>query len=434
MRTLFGFLFAVACFAQKAYLVPAPPSGLTPARNLSHAGMQGNFEALWSVIDTTYADFKLKSIDWKAVGRRYRERLASVKTDDEFYTLLFQLVNELKDTLSWLQNQRPPFTQGVPDLAIDLFNGKPFLVAVRPGSAAAAAGLAPGWEVLAVDGLSYEEKLEALRPYLHACSSERAYRLQAARGLLSGQNDSLATLKLRSPDGRVQTLALQRRPGPSTHPPERKPDFELTRQRFVHYGRHPSGLGYIWIESFSAHQEVADEFDLALEALRDTPALILDIRDNSGGFGQTHIVGRLLTRRVLAAVSHVKSGPRHNDLKKQEVYISPAGDWQYTRSVALLVNGGTGSASDLFACELRSAHRVLTIGSTTHGNLSGVGAYAVLPCGLVVRVSNGYVCDAKDRPVEINGNVPDVAVEGGIADFLNHRDPVLEKAVELLRK
>ena len=74
----------------------------------------------------------------------------------------------------------------------------------------------------------------------------------------------------------------------------------------------------------------------------------------------------------------------------------------------------------------------MTIGSTTHGNLSGVAAFAVLPCGLVARISNGYICDAKDRPIEGQGNEPDVSVSPTIADVLNGKDPVLDKAVSLL--
>ena len=56
-------------------------------------------------------------------------------------------------------------------------------------------------------------------------------------------------------------------------------------------------------------------------------------------------------------------------------------------------------ASDLFALQLRSAASVVTVGTTTHGNLSGVALYGVLPCVLVVRISNGYITDAKTRPV-----------------------------------
>jgi carboxyl-terminal processing protease len=210
--------------------------------------------------------------------------------------------------------------------------------------------------------------------------------------------------------------------------------FDLTRQRFVHYGRHPSGLGYIQIESFNGREEIADEFETALQALKDTPGLIVDVRDNTGGYGnaQQRIVGRFITARTLVAVSYTKKGPGHNDLARAETYFGPSGSWQYSHPVVLLMNDVTGSAADLFTCYMRGTKRVTTIGSTTHGNLSGVAAYAVLPCRLVVRISNGYVCDAKGRPIEGNGSDPDIAVNPRITDFLAGKDPVLDKAVAFL--
>ncbi len=418
----------------KAYVTDQPPAGITVAGNLSAEERRANFEALWSAIDTSYACFELKSIDWMEVGRRYRERLDQTANTEEFYRLMFQLVNELKDTHSWLQNYRMPALNYGTALSIDLFEGKPFVVAVRPGSDAATAGVKAGWEVQSVDGLTVVEKMEALRPYLHACSSERAYRREAGRSLLAGKSATAATVQLRAPGGAMQTVTLRREAGAANRPPDRAVAFQLTRQHFVHFGRHPSGLGYIRIESFNSHDEVADEFDRALDELRDAPGLILDIRDNQGGFGQPRIVGRLLRDRTLVSISHIKYGPGHNLLHKTEDYLDPAGEWQYTRPVALLINDVTGSASDLFACELRSAGRVVTVGTTTHGNLSGVAVFAVLPCGLVVRISNGFISDARKRPIEGNGNVPDVIVEPSVLDFLSGKDPVLDKAVDLILK
>jgi len=215
-------------------------------------------------------------------------------------------------------------------------------------------------------------------------------------------------------------------------PPRQPCAFDLKPGRFVQFGRHPSGMGYIRITSFDSHKEVSPEFDAALEALRTAPGLILDIRDNPGGFSQPHIVGRLLQGPALCDITFIKNGPRHGDLERREEILKPTGPWQYASAIALLVNDGTGSAADLFACWLRSAKRVVTVGSTTHGNLSGYATYAVLPCGLIVRISNGYVCDATGKPIEGVGNEPDVPVSPGIGDILAGRDPVLERAAALL--
>jgi carboxyl-terminal processing protease len=418
----------------RAYVTTNPPASMALARNLSERDRRENFEALWSALDTTYACFGLKGIDWREVGSRFRARLDTVHGDEPFYDLLFQLVNELKDTHSWLQNYRPQPLPEVPGLSLDLFGQKPFVVWVGRGSPADHGGVVPGWEVLSVDGVPSAQKMEELRPRLKALSSERAYRREAARHLLAAAAPVPATLEVRAPDGSARTVTLPRGPANAPRPPARAVAFELTRQRFVHFGRHPSGFGYIRIESFNGREEIVAEFDRALEAMRQTPALLLDIRDNPGGFGQPRIVGRLLSKRAQTGISYVKNGPAHSALEKRAHHLDPAGPWQYKRPIALLVNDGTGSAADLFACELRSAGRVLTVGTATHGNLSGVAAFVVLPCGLIVRVSNGYLADSHNRPIEGAGNVPDVVVEPAVEDFLAGRDPVLDRAVAALRK
>jgi C-terminal processing protease CtpA/Prc/Flp pilus assembly protein TadD len=316
---------------------------------------------------------------------------------------------------------------------MDLFDEKPFVTSVKPSSDAAETGVKAGAEVLEVDGLTIAERMERLRPYLNGRSSEWAYRRSACPFLLAGDKNTTVSIKVRSAGGGTESFTLKRDSTATAQPPKLESPVGLTinSQRFVHFGRHPSGIGYIRIASFNGREEIADEFDRALEALKDTPALILDIRNNQGGFGtaQPRIVGRFMTERRLAAISYVKNGPAHNNLGRHEAYFVPAGSWQYGRPVALLVNDVTGSAADLFACYIRSAAKVTTIGSTTHGNLSGVAEYVVLPSGLVVRISNGYVANSKDVPIEGNGNKPDIAVSPTISDFLNGRDPVLEKAV-----
>jgi C-terminal processing protease CtpA/Prc len=253
---------------------------------------------------------------------------------------------------------------------------------------------------------------------------------------LAGDNGTTVSLSVRLPGASTnQTCSLKRTEGLGSTP-HRTYAFELTNQKFVHFGRHPSGAGYIRIESFDGRQEIATEFDRALEALKDTPALILDVRGNPGGFGtaQPHIVGRFVTNRTLVAISYLKNGPAHRDLERREDFFNPAGEWQYLQPMALLIDEETGSAADLFTCYMRSTGRVLTIGSPTHGNLSGVAAYVVLPCGLIVRISNGYICDAGGQPIESKGNVPDVLVSPTLNDVLSCKDPVLEKSAALLQK
>lgn len=402
-----------------AYMSKEAPA-LALANNLTEKERRENLRALWSAIDTNYADFQLKSIDWLEVGRRYLARLDSITNDDDFYLMMFQLVNELKDTHSWLNNYRPPTMIGVGDMPIDLFEDRPFVFA----------GPMAGWEVLAVDGMPIDEKIESLRSFLKACSSERAFRREAFQFLLAGRLSETVSVKLRSPQGQVEIQTLKRggRPIPR---PALQPSIALTRQRFVSFGRYPTGLGYIQIRSFEGREELTNEFDHALESLRDSVGLILDIRENRGGLNHDDIVGRFLHKDTFVGYSYIKNGTKHKDFEKRKNYIEPK-KWEYKQSVALLVSDLTGSAADLFARGMHSAPRTTIIGTTTHGNLSGVAIYAVLPCGLVVRISNGFLTDTKDRAIEGNGNVPDITVGTSIQDYLNGRDAVLERASEVL--
>jgi carboxyl-terminal processing protease len=402
-----------------AYIAKEPPD-LALATNLSAKERKENFEALWSIIDASYADFQLKSIDWQQVGRRYLARLDSITSDDDFYLMMFQLVNELKDTHSWLNNYPPPALYTVRDMPIDIFENRPFVIA----------GDKAGWEVLAVDGMTIPERIESLRPFLKACSSERAFRREAVHALLAGNASEAVSVKLRSPQGQTETLTLQRG-GRSIPAPSPQVSIILTKQQFVDFGRYPSGLGYIHIRSFDGRDDITKEFDRALDSLRDTSGLLLDIRDNPGGNGHDEIVGRFLHKDTFVGYSYIKNGTKHDQFERRKDYIEPR-KWEYTQPVALLVSDSTGSAADLFTRGMRAASRVTIIGTTTHGNLSGVAVYAVLPCGLVARISNGYLSDTKDRSIEVNGNVPDITVETSVQDYLQGRDPVLERASEVL--
>jgi C-terminal processing protease CtpA/Prc len=231
-------------------------------------------------------------------------------------------------------------------------------------------------------------------------------------------------VKLKTSEGETAEIILARDGERLVFGPSWTCPFDVTAQRYVRHGRHPSGVGYIHIQSF-AGDRVADEFETALTELRRTPALIIDIRDNGGGSPWRRIHSRFFAERTLVAVSH--DGGRKR-------YLRPLGPWQYVKPVALLANAGSGSAADIFASYMGAAEQVVTVGATTHGNTGGGLTYVLLPCGLVAWVSagdGGY--DATGRPREGTGQEPDIHVEPTIEDFLAGRDPVIDKAVEVLQ-
>ncbi|MHC4487848.1 MAG: S41 family peptidase [Planctomycetota bacterium] len=378
-----------------------PKDGDLPKMNLSKAECIENFDILWEAIDKNYSFFEHKSIDWQEVKTRYRPKIEMVRTTKEFYSLINQFVRELADCHSWLCNYKD-----VPSL--EWFSPQMSTRLIR---------------------------VTKMRRLMHMYSSERCILEEAYRRILGGEKGSKVVLKFLPQGGKSPKIAVLARVQSKSRQ-SNEPNFRVNKGKFIWYGTHPYGLGYIRILSFKGRMEIADEFDRALERLKDTSGLIIDVRENPGGFStaQARIIGRVITQRTKVNIAYIKSGSGRKDFKKHETYFVPMGDWQYTKPIALLMNAITGSACDLFACRMVSTGRAVTIGTTTHGNLTGRCVYIVLPCNLVVRVSNGYICDASGRIIEGNGNVPQIHFETTIDDIVNGTDSVLKRAVQTLRQ
>ena len=59
--------------------------------------VEGNFNALWTVVDEHYCFFEEKGVDWDEVYRRYHARLAGDMKGLEFFNLCAQMLDELRD-------------------------------------------------------------------------------------------------------------------------------------------------------------------------------------------------------------------------------------------------------------------------------------------------------------------------------------------------
>ncbi len=58
---------------------------------------EGNFEALWTILDEHYCFFKYKYIDWTEVKARYQKKISPAMTDEELFRVCSEMLMELKD-------------------------------------------------------------------------------------------------------------------------------------------------------------------------------------------------------------------------------------------------------------------------------------------------------------------------------------------------
>ena len=58
---------------------------------------QGNFEALWKIIDEQYCFLDYKQIDWDAVHDKYQPLITADMSNDGLFEVLGNMLAELKD-------------------------------------------------------------------------------------------------------------------------------------------------------------------------------------------------------------------------------------------------------------------------------------------------------------------------------------------------
>jgi len=201
----------------------------------------------------------------------------------------------------------------------------------------------------------------------------------------------------------------------------------------------PSGLGYLRVTQWTLG--VTSRMIDGVTEMHDAPGMIIDLRGNPGG--SVHIVNRLLseffagptdlgraTTRTGKPVSMLFGAVEIIKLKNT-IEGNPKA---YQGPVAILVNAGSASGSELFAGAMQAAGRATVIGETTCGCLLGYLGYARVPGGGELAYSEvGFVL-ANGKRIEGEGVVPDIPVAPSLADLVVSRDRTLEAAQELLMK
>ncbi|MGH7546428.1 MAG: S41 family peptidase [Gemmatimonadota bacterium] len=321
-------------------------------------------------------------------------------------------------------------------------------VIARDSNDAALRLLEPGSEVLRVDGVG----VDTLYGRLHAriSGSTPWWRDHIAdKILLLGTAESEVTVTFRSVDGTVRELILQRPADPYGYDEKKREKAAreaedaaiVTESRMLE-----GGWGYLRVHTFlwKNARRTAERIENALDSLLDRPGLILDLRDNHGGFvdAAVRIAGRFVDRRtVLGYVAAREPKSRYYVLgfhdPKRGISILPPVHAEpnrptYDGPLVVLVDAGCFSACETLAGGLQSIGRAALVGASPTGGGSGTVTRYRLPSGATITFSVFVSWQSDSIGVEGSGVEPAVTVTEGARDWVDGRDRALEKAIELL--
>lgn len=189
------------------------------------------------------------------------------------------------------------------------------------------------------------------------------------------------------------------------------------------------GIAYVSLFSFDA--DATAKLEEALDALlaQSPQGLILDLRGNPGGY----LHEALLTAGLFVPEDELVMIER---TREEELLLYPQdygsrGPLVPDLPMAILVNAGSASASEIVAGALQDIGRAVLVGETTFGKGS-VQLIHELSNGAELRVTKARWYTPKDRAIHGEGLEPDIAVEYTQEDADAGRDPQLERAVQYL--
>ncbi len=200
-------------------------------------------------------------------------------------------------------------------------------------------------------------------------------------------------------------------PGPAPGP-----DSPVARQNygFVHTEILPGAIGYIQVNQFAQIDAKAPNdparkaVDAALQSVAGARAIIIDLRNSRGG--APAMVAYLASYFVPANAQIFNTFHTRGASGSEAPVGDPTGPRRLDTPLYILVNGGTGSASESFPYTLQAAKRAVIVGEPTNGR-ANPGGFVPVSGGFAVFVSGG----SPENPItrtnwEGKGVQPDLAV------------------------
>ena len=170
-------------------------------------------------------------------------------------------------------------------------------------------------------------------------------------------------------------------------------------------------------------------YQAAVEAAMKNPkGLILDLRDNPGGYldAAVNLAGWFLENNSTVVTEEFGSG-------EKQVYTSYGNGLFRDLPVVVLINGGSASASEILAGALKDIKGIKLIGEKSFGK-GTVQQLETLKDGSMVKITVAHWRMPGGELIDKNGIDPDFEVKISEEDIIAGHDPQLDKAIEVIKQ
>jgi carboxyl-terminal processing protease len=400
------------------------------------------FEYVWRTVAEKHYDPTLACLDWVALRKHFGQKVADAGTDA---AAAYAAINELLALLgqSHLHASAPSGTS-VPEyetgpatvpivirwLQVERGSDRRAVVVVDEAVDGHPSGLPRGAIVTRIGGESVDE------------IAERAAASVRERG---GRANEIAFTVARAVGSRLSCPAGGHKTLEFLDPGNADATTELEVACFMPEGERMSlgnlrdlptvvkssmvgePIGYLAFNFWML--PMAPQIEAGLASLREQgmAGLVIDLRGNPGGVGSMSIpIARMLVREGGSL------GRLQMREFNQEFKVAPNPE-AFAGPIAILVDEGTASTSEIFALGMRDIGRVTIVGAGPSAGMALPSMIEELPDGGMIQYVVGDYHSGRGTAAEGEGVVPELLVVETRTDYVAGRDPVLDAAVEHLR-
>ena len=398
-----------------------------------------SFELIWKTVRDSHYDPKLGGVDWEAVRTELRPSLEKARSMDDAREVIDEMLGRLGHShvaiipASLYEDMqgssakgkiRKASQQAVPGFDIRMADGEPVVVQVSAGSAAAKAGVRPGWRISKINGESLAPMLARIRKALDRPSrvplvqaSAVLWRLHGEEGkevsvtFLDGAGKEVTrSITLAKPKGNL--VQLGQLPPTHVHFESRKVDCDIA---YFHFN--------FFLDPLRVMKAFGDTVQENLKA----GGFVLDLRGNPGGIaGMAPGLGGWFVDRpnLKLGTTTYRNGFHHFVINPREA--------TYQGPLAILVDEFSMSTSEIMASGLQGLKRARIFGTRTPG--AALPSYFLeLPNGDRLQYVVGDYVSVNGKRLEGEGVHPDEVVPLDRKALLAGHDPALDAAVRWIR-
>lgn len=238
-----------------------------------------------------------------------------------------------------------------------------------------------------------------------------------------------AVKRIRGPQGSMVTLQLER--AGAKQPLKITITREKIELKSVSAQMLSGDIALLSVTSFN--EQTAHQFEQAIQMIQERNArgIILDLRNNPGGFFETSVA---FASEWLAPDVPVVAERRSTNTSTPRHEVLSTG-FHRLRGIptVVLVNQGSASAAEIVAGALQDYGVATLIGSKTFGKGS-VQEYEEMPDGSALKLTIALWYTPKDRSINENGVAPDIVIDeklsGEQTSVYSRKDPIKDPFIQ----